>query len=84
MDLPAFQYADLGFSLQMRPEQLQAFDKFIFSRADVLWVCSGSIAGLICDRYGIDQRKSMVVLNGLEKPEALRAEAGEIIRSVLI
>lgn len=64
MDLPAFQFADLGFSLEMRPATLQRFDRFIFSHADTLWVCSESIARMVRENYGIDDSRIVVALNG--------------------
>ena len=64
MDLPAFQHEDLGYRLEMRDSTLNRFDRFVFSRADALWVCSESIAGLIADRYGIDGSRLIVALNG--------------------
>lgn len=70
MDLPVYQYQDLGFELEMRPEALKKFDRFIFSRADVLWVCSGSIARIINQDYDIDAFRMIVVLNGYQAQQS--------------
>ncbi len=64
MDLPAYQYLDLSFKLEMSPKMLQQFDRFIFSRADRLWVCSNSLAGIVNHDYGIDESKLAVAVNG--------------------
>ncbi len=64
MDLPVFQYKDLGFGLEMRPETLRKFDRFIFGWADYLWVCSESLAEVIAKNYAIPKSRMIVALNG--------------------
>lgn len=64
MDLPAYQFQDLGFELEMKPEILKRFDRYVFGMADLLWVCSGSIARIINQDYGIDPFRMVVALNG--------------------
>jgi glycosyltransferase involved in cell wall biosynthesis len=64
MDLPVFQYADLGYEIKMRPATLKRFDKYLFHRADRLWVCSESLSRLIHQEYGVSIDKITTVLNG--------------------
>jgi glycosyltransferase involved in cell wall biosynthesis len=64
MDLPRFQYKDLGYELEMNPKRLEYFDRLIFSLADKLWVCSHSLADLIERKYAIEHSKIIDVLNG--------------------
>lgn len=80
MDLPVYQYRDLGFELEMRPSTLHRFDRFVFSRADVLWVCSQMLAKLIHTRYGIEEARLVVALNGYhtELPPSLGRSPGTV------
>lgn len=64
MDLPVFQYKDLGFRLEMRPGTQQLFDRFVFNHADYLWVCSGALTEVIERVYGIERSRLIVALNG--------------------
>ncbi|MFQ3549576.1 MAG: hypothetical protein SNJ70_07475 [Armatimonadota bacterium] len=67
MDLPAFQYNDLGFKLEMNPKTLMKFDKKIFSNSNYLWVCSKNLSNLIMDKYSIENYKIIIALNGYSK-----------------
>lgn len=64
MDLPVFQHRDLGYELQMRDSTLARFDRFVFGQADAIWVCSGLIAGLIHEHYGVPEARLITALNG--------------------
>jgi glycosyltransferase involved in cell wall biosynthesis len=64
MDLPAHQFADLGFSLEMSVKNFLRFDRFVFGKADYLMVCSQSMTELIHKRYGVDESSLIVALNG--------------------
>lgn len=65
-DVPAFQYEDLGFQLEMGCRTLGWFDRFILRRADYLWMCSESIARCVQERYGIDESRLITALNGYQ------------------
>lgn len=67
-DLPAFQYKDLGFPIEMKPGTLRWFDRFVFSRANCLWVCSESIGHLVHECYGIAESRLITTLNGYRTP----------------
>lgn len=64
MDLPVFQYKDLGYPIEMSEAKLKWFDRFIFSRADYLWVCSNALSEVIRQECAIDTSRLIVALNG--------------------
>lgn len=64
MDLPVLQYKDLGFEIGTSPQTLHFFNRFVFSRADYLWICSDSLVEVMHQRYGVPQARLISVLNG--------------------
>lgn len=64
MDLPVFQFRDLGYALSMSEKQFQRFDRAVLRRAHYLWVCSHSLAGLTSRTYGVADESITVVVNG--------------------
>lgn len=64
MDLPVFQYRDLGYQLEMSEDTHKLFDRFVFRRADKLWVCSEMLAETIRREYGCHEQSTIVALNG--------------------
>jgi glycosyltransferase involved in cell wall biosynthesis len=63
-DLPVFQYRDLGFEIGMSPRTMRCFDRFILSRADMLWVCSSGLVELIAETYSIERKNMVFAPNG--------------------
>lgn len=74
MDVPVFQYEDLGFRMEMRPGMMKRFDRFLFNRADMLWVCSESLVSVISREYGVPSSRMLAVLNGYVERPAWEAE----------
>jgi len=64
MDLPLYQYEDVGLPMDMSTEDFRAFDQKVLGSADRLWVCSHHLSELTTEQYGVPSERICSVVNG--------------------
>lgn len=74
MDLPVFQYLDLGLPMDLAPRSFRLFDKTVLRSVDQVWVCSHLLAETIRREYEIPQQRLRVVVNGANNYGSLPSE----------